>query len=724
MKKFITIIAILTFMMILSSCNDVNTLKDANLYIDINTEVLSYESNSFEATLTKNTTYQLVLNLKENVYFSDEFKLYINDMIIEDDTYDIEASKLIYNFDVIDDINPNALVEVNATFNLNGGELTKADFIELEPDQNLTIDTLNDGSGDTFTIINSDIYSLRWFHKLFINYNELYDAYEVVFVDAATNSVENFELPDYDYIIAVDNLYPDEQILNAMESYTSLTKDLRFVIFDQDISTYQSGDLDVWFYTSDIIGEQFSKSLLEQQELPTPIREEYRFIGWFNGDVEVNTYPGYQKVDKVYEVTYEARWEAYTMIDLNDYLRSLIPDETQTSIDLPTSYSSFEISWTSSDEDVINNEGEYNRPYQEKTVTLTAHITSLDVNENSNFDVIAIGYKSLDNPIASSYIYREYQAVDDNFFETLDVINTAFIIADDQGDLSGTNYLNQVSTHIMPKAKIYGNWVIMSIGPSSSWSTIASSQAAMTNFANQIVLFINQYGFDGVDIDWETPRTDETKRYTALMKEVYEKVKANNPNHLVTTAIAGGMWQPPKYDLNFSAQYIDYINLMTYGLTSGSGQYQNPLYRQTTFHNATYSVGRTLSTASIDESVKDFKNSYNIDYEKIIVGVAFYGMKQIKSGTSWIAAGSVYYHEIYNTYLNLSTYTEYYDLNAGVPYLLKNDGTEFISYDNSRSILQKSNYIIDQGLGGMMFWEYGTDTTGVLLQAMRTGLEK
>ncbi len=724
MKKIITIITILTFMIILSSCNDVNTLKDANLYIDIETELLTYDSVDFKATLTKNDSYQLILDLKENVYFSDDFKLYINDMIIESNTYDIEASKLTYNFDDIEDINPNALVEVNATFNLNGGELTKADFVELEPDKKLTIQTLNDGSGDTFTIVDNDIYSLRWFHKLFINYNELYDAYEVVFIDAATNSVENFELPEYDYVIAVDNLFSDDQILSTIESYTALTKVLRFVIFDQDITNYQSGDLEVSFYTSDIIGEQFAKTLLEQQELPTPIREEYRFIGWFDEDVEVTTYPGYQRSDKVYEVTYEARWEAYNLVDLNDYLRSVIPDETQSSLILPTAYSNFNITWTSSDQDVITNDGEYHRPYQEKTITLTAHITSEDVDESYHFDVISIGYKSLDKPIASSYIYREYLAVDDAFFETLDVINTAFIIADDQGDLSGSNYLNQVSTHIIPKAKIYGNWVIMSIGPSSSWSTIASSQASMTNFANQIVLFINQYGFDGVDIDWETPRTDETKRYTALMKEVYEKVKANNPNHLVTTAIAGGMWQPPKYDLNFSAQYIDYINLMTYGLTSGSGQYQNPLYRQTTFHNSTYSVGRTLSTASIDESVKDFKNSYNIDYDKIIVGVAFYGMKQVRSGTSWVSAGSVYYHEIYNTYLNLSTYTEYYDLNAGVPYLLKNDGTEFISYDNTRSILQKSNYIIDQGLGGMMFWEYGTDTTGVLLQAMRTGLEK
>lgn len=724
MKKSFSIIALFMFVMFLSSCSQVHTLKDANLYINIDTEVLSFDSNDFQATLTKDATYHLVIDLNEDVYFSDSFSLYINDMAVSEEAYEINASKLTYTFLDIDDINPNVLVEVQATFNLNGGELTKSDFIEIEPDQRLTIQSLNDGSGDTFTIVDSSRYSLRWFHKLFIKYDELYDAYEIVFIDAATNSVENFELPDFDYILALDNFFTDEDTLSAIESYTSLTKDLRFVSFDQSVSNYETGDMEISFYTADIIGEQFSKTLVEQQELPIPIREEFRFIGWFNGDQEITTYLGYQRMDEVFEVTYEARWEAYSMTDLNIYLRSLIPDETQVSINLPTQYSNFDISWTSSDDNIIDSQGLYNRPYQEKTVTLTAHITSEDVSEISTFDVISIGYKSLDKPIASSYIYREYQAVDDNFFETLDVINTAFIVANDQGNLSGTNYLDNVTTYIMPKANTHGDWVIMSIAPSSSWSTIASSSATLTNFANQIVLFINEYGFDGVDIDWETPTTAETKRYTALMKEVYEKVKANNPNHLVTSAIGGGMWQPPKYDLNFSAQYHDYINLMTYGATGANGQYQNPLYRQTTYHNPTYLVGRTLSTASIDESVKDFKDTYGIDYEKIIVGVAFYGMKQIKSGTSWVAAGSVYYHEIYHTYLNLSTYTEYYDQGAGVPYLLKNDGTEFISYDNPRSILQKSRYIIDEGLGGMMFWEYGTDTSGVLLQAMRTGLQK
>jgi chitinase len=170
---------------------------------------------------------------------------------------------------------------------------------------------------------------------------------------------------------------------------------------------------------------------------------------------------------------------------------------------------------------------------------------------------------------------------------------------------------------------------------------------------------------------------------------------------------------------------------MTYGLTSGSGQYQNPLYKQTTYHYPEFLAGRTLTTASIDESVKILRDTYQVDYDKIIVGVAFYGIKQTrtyndstKSYSTWSNAGSVYYHEIYHSYYNNDEFTEYYDKGAGVPYLINDTGTVFISYDNAKSILEKSRYIIDNDLAGIMFWEYGTDTTGILLQALRTGLMK
>jgi len=66
----------------------------------------------------------------------------------------------------------------------------------------------------------------------------------------------------------------------------------------------------------------------------------------------------------------------------------------------------------------------------------------------------------------------------------------------------------------------------------------------------------------------------------------------------------------------------------------------------------------------------------------------------------------------------------YFDEAAGVPYILKNDGKEFISYDDPQSIALKSAFIKAEGLKGMMYWENGCDNTGILLAAMKQGLKQ
>lgn len=409
---------------------------------------------------------------------------------------------------------------------------------------------------------------------------------------------------------------------------------------------------------------------------------------------------------------------------------SSIPDVIESDIYLPTNYEGLSISWSSDNPSIINNEGIYYRPYIATTVTLTATITSHEDSITQNFEVNAKGYKVLSTGIASSYIYREYSSVTQTFFDTLDIINCAFIVADANGNLSGTTFLNNVRYYIMDRAHAQGDWVIVSIAPSSSWKSIALNPTTVNTFANNIVNLINNYGFDGVDIDWEYPdSTEETLAFTQMMSVIYQKVKANNPHHLVTAAIGAGMWQPPRYDLSNSKQYLDYINMMAYDMSSNTGYYQNALYGSTSFHNPANLVGKTLTSCSIDESVAFYVNNYAIPLSKIIVGIPFYGVRQVRkyengSWTSWTKSSTPYYHNIKTNYLNNPNYTEYYDNVAKVPYLLKNDGTEFISYDNPTSVTEKCNYVLNNNLGGIMFWEYGCDITGELLNAMKIALNK
>jgi len=462
-------------------------------------------------------------------------------------------------------------------------------------------------------------------------------------------------------------------------------------------------------------------------DLPVSIREGYNFLGWTDTnseDAEIIMDPYYPQSN----ITLYAKWNTMDWSDIELYLSNLIPNELSDDISLPTTYLEYSISWVSSDTEVLSNAGAYYRPYQLTAITLSAIVQLGEQKLTKIYNIDIVGYKSLSAPLISSYIYRDYNSVNDSFFTTLDIINCAFITADSTGTLSGTAVLNNINTYIMPKAKEHGNWVIFSIAPDSDWSEIVSSPTRIDTFADNIVAMINEYGFDGVDIDWETPSPSEAAMFTEMMRVIYTKVKANNPHHLVTAAIAGGMWQPPRYDLENSQQYLDYINMMTYGMVSNNGYYQNALSKSTTYAKPTYSAGKTLTSCSIEESIEIY-HSYGIPNSKIIVGVAFYGIKQTRtydSGSqtwsSWVKEGSVSYSYISNFYLNNSSYNYYYDRNAGVPYIINNDGTIFISFDNPRSIAEKSEYIIENDLAGMMYWENGLDSTGTLLSAIEAGL--
>ena len=46
------------------------------------------------------------------------------------------------------------------------------------------------------------------------------------------------------------------------------------------------------------------------------------------------------------------------------------------------------------------------------------------------------------------------------------------------------------------------------------FSPIAASEASRTKFSNSVVKFIREYGFNGIDIDWEFPVTGKKQTYS------------------------------------------------------------------------------------------------------------------------------------------------------------------------------------------------------------------
>lgn len=382
-------------------------------------------------------------------------------------------------------------------------------------------------------------------------------------------------------------------------------------------------------------------------------------------------------------------------------------------------------------------DGTYKRPYTEESGTISFIVDDGVTKISKFYNVTYESYRSLSNGIASGYVFSNYPTLTNEFFETIDIIYCAFIMVDVDGNFIGLDSskesvlnsnkstLAKINSYVKPKARNSGSYVIASLGGggdvmAETFEIIAASDTLRKNLAKNIVKMINEYGLDGVDVDWETPYYSTRKNFTLLMEEIYKAVKANNPNHLVTSAIGGGGWQPQLYDLGNSIKYLDYVNVMSYSMYSSSGFYQSSLYSTSSYYNSTYNCGRAVE--SVHSSIKTY-NSLGVANSKLIIGAAFYGKKQIKKENIWYGAGSVNYN-IIKRYRESGDFYSFYDEKAEVPFLLKKDGTVFISFDDERSIKAKCQYVLEQNLAGIMYWENGCDPTGDLVRAIKEGLNK
>ena len=458
-----------------------------------------------------------------------------------------------------------------------------------------------------------------------------------------------------------------------------------------------------------------------EEGVSAPIIDGYNFISWSE------EFPLLVLQDTIVLANYE---KDHRMDDAINYLGEYFENlgVVNDNIALPLNYNGVEMKWDSNDEKRLSSEGKYTKDYETKQVTLTCSLSDGINSSTKRYKVMVSGFKSLNGPIASTYLYRNYDKLTNVFFDTIDIVFCAFVSVDTNGNYKTGSALNNMNSYVIKESHKHGIYVIPSIGGGSSsaadiFSTIASSEATRKNFAKSMVNLINTYGFDGIDIDWEVPKSSEKENYTLLMKELYEAVKANNSHHLVTSAIGGGMWQPPRYDLEHSGKYHDYINVMLYSMCSSSGQYQNALYPSKTKNDSVNGCGYTLVSCSFTESVKIY-NDLGIPNSKLILGLAFYGVKQTKTDGAYKSSGSVLYNTLKSNYLNNSNYIYVYDEVAQVPYLISKDGSTFVSYDNPRSIKAKSAYVIETGCAGLMTWEWGCDLSGDLGLAMKEGLGK
>lgn len=255
-------------------------------------------------------------------------------------------------------------------------------------------------------------------------------------------------------------------------------------------------------------------------------------------------------------------------------------------------------------------------------------------------------------------------------------------------------------------------------------SDLFAREEHRTNFAKTTAALFKRYNIDGLDLDWEYPAiagfpghkydAADKNNFTELIKTLRREL---GQDYLLTFA-AGGFVKYLEESVDWDAvmPLVDFVNLMTYDLVGG--------YATVTGHHTPLGDYRP-GQESIAKCVNWLLNK-KVSAQKLIIGAAMYA--RVWESVPDIDHGlyqpgkfkqGVAFAEFKNYFSKRTGYKYYWDNKAKAPYQYNASEKLFATFDDARSIREKTKFIRLKNLGGIMFWELAQDrTSGGLLDVM------
>lgn len=241
-------------------------------------------------------------------------------------------------------------------------------------------------------------------------------------------------------------------------------------------------------------------------------------------------------------------------------------------------------------------------------------------------------------------------------------------------------------------------------------------------FISNLMDFMQQYAFDGVDFDWEYPGAtdrggsdDDGVNFTTMLKELRAAVDAAVGEYSIAFTIPTSYWYLRHFDLKASVEQADMVNVMSYDL-HGVWDSTDPIGNQVLAHTNITEINEAL----------DLLWRNDIPASKLNLGLGFYGRSfqlsdptcykpgcAFKGGASPGSctdnSGTLSYAEIMDI-IDQKNLSPYYDKDAQVKYIVWNQD-QWVSYDDKETFQAKIKLANSLGLGGLLIWSVDQDTT-------------
>lgn len=264
-----------------------------------------------------------------------------------------------------------------------------------------------------------------------------------------------------------------------------------------------------------------------------------------------------------------------------------------------------------------------------------------------------------------------------------------FIIPNPDGSLN-TNAVDRTIEKIVSNEKAKDKKIYVSIGGASGYGdafqVITSDPSLQEKFVQEIVAYAKKHNLDGVDIDWEywtkqdvksEPGNDpiESRQLVGLLAELREELPVNVD---LSVSVFPGYWKGEQYLVDIQG-HVNYIILMAYDATGAWSS-------SSISHHADFSIFKNSSK---------FLLKRGFVKEKIILAVPMYGIEFMDGKNK-----SIKHH----------SFREVERIAADNNENIDRGKIGNIFYETPSLVKKKSQYILDGGFAGILFFELTQDS--------------
>lgn len=291
----------------------------------------------------------------------------------------------------------------------------------------------------------------------------------------------------------------------------------------------------------------------------------------------------------------------------------------------------------------------------------------------------------------------------------------AFITADENGHIRTNRTVP--NREITTAAHAAGVKVLISLGGwgwDKQFAAMVAKPEAEDRYVRDILQMVEDYDYDGIDLDWEYPDSREEivgfERLTRRFRHQLDELGRKKERPMFQTMAAAANPDTLKWlNREVLLETMDWINVMTYDMAGEWTDYAG-------HHSPLFGSSKQPGSPRSTELSMKYLLGRGVPANRLAVGIPLYGkgfaVSEPYASTKEARDRRAPRGGNYANLIQLQKekgWTRKWDDETKNPWLIAPDQTAVIGYDDVESVALKTEWALKQGFRGLFFWQISGD---------------